>query len=216
MTSSPSSSPESPTTDPQLSPPETQVDEGPRPQRGRSRSSVPPVTSLFQGGTTPTPDQLSETGPLSGNGSPLDEQPGLSGAAPGPGSSARSTSSKAPSPVSRRKMRLAARKGLQGASQVANDNFARDQLEVDAGLYVMSEDQAKMIGDPIADIGARRMSAAGVAGSPDIADGLMAIIGLAVYVADQLALRGAIRRHRRALQASGQLPADQADAEATQ
>lgn len=215
MTSSPSSSPESPTTDPQ-SPPETPVEEGPRPQRGRSRSSVPPVTSLFLGGTTPTPDQPSETGPLSGSGSPLDGPLEPSGAAPGPGSSARSTPSKGSSPVSRRKMRLAARKGLQGASQVANDNLARDQLDVDAGLYVMSEDQAKMIGDPLADIGARRMSAAGVGGNPDVADGLMAIIGLAVYAADQFALRGAIKRHRRALQASGQLAGGQADEQGAQ
>jgi len=220
MTSSPISSPESPTPSPSSPPAETPVVEGPRPQRGRSRSSVPPVTSLFQGGTTPTPDQDSASGPLSGSGSPLGDLREPSEGPLGPVSSDPSTRSKAREPksqlVSRRKLRLAARKGLQGASQAANDNLAKDQLEVDAALYVMSEEQAKMIGDPVADIAARRMSAAGVGGNPDVADGLMAIVGLAVYFADQWALRGAIKRARRHLQETGQLVVDQAGQEVPQ
>lgn len=209
MTSSPTSPPESQTPSPQ----ETPLAEGPRPPRGRSRSHVPPVTSLFQGGTTPppTPETPSEVGGPSGSGSPLDGPNEPSMAAPGLGSSGPSTRSKVREPksqlVSRRKMRLAARKGLQGASQVANDNLAKDQLEVDAALYVMSEEQAKMIGDPVADIAARRMSAAGVGGNPDVADGLMAIVGFAVYCADQFALRGQIKRERRRRESlGGQVP----------
>lgn len=170
---------------------------------------MPHVSSLFKG---PQESPPAETGPASpgdpllGSGSPQPGSDDATGRGRGRGSRGPSTPSDGPptppSPISRKALRQGARGALQGLSQLANDNFARDQLEVDASLYVMTDDSAKMIGDPAANIVARRLSAAGVAGSPDVADALVALAGLCVYVLQQLALRGAIRRHRRKIGAA--------------
>src|SRR6185437_2891239 len=198
MTSSPTSSPDEtiPTTPAEA---ETPVAEGPRPRRGRP--GVPRVSSLFAGGEDPSPSrpegpQLEGPGG-SGTGSLLDGPSAPSEDGPELGSSGRSRSSKPRQPGSaatRRKMRLAARKSLVGFSHIAHGNLARDDLDEFANVYVMSDDQAKLIADPLANIGARRIELAGVAGNPDLADALAAIVGFAVYVLDQLAIRSEVRK----------------------
>lgn len=202
MTSSP---PEpTPTTTPEA--PAEPAASSPRPPR-RGRSGVPHVSSLFK---TPAQGAVQEPGTpgpepagadsLLGSGSPQPGSADGTGRGRGRGSRGPSTPSDVPpappSPISRKALRQSARDTVQGLSQIASDNLTRDELEAASGLWVASDDHAKLIGDPAANIVARRLSAAGVAGSPDVADALAMLAGLCVYALHQLALRGAIRRHR--------------------
>jgi hypothetical protein len=202
MTSSPSLSPTETS-----QPVETPVAASPRPQRGRR--GVPPVDRLFSGGSeAPPPPADDPTTPAAhrigpdpyANGSLSDVESGPSDRDGKRGSAGRSTSK--PAPISRKRLRQGIADSLQGASQLANTNLSRDELEEQAGLYLMSDDQAKLIGDPAGNMAARRMAAAGLAGSPDVMDAIQIVAGFAAYVVQQLVLRGAIRRHRRQLAAA--------------
>jgi len=90
------------------------------------------------------------------------------------------------------------------AGAVANQNLTRDELERDdVGLWIADEDDAANIGDPLANLAARRGGVAGAAANPDLGDIIAMLVGLAVYVSKQLQKLQAVRQYRRAKAAQG-------------
>ena len=119
----------------------------------------------------------------------------------------RRTSSKASSgsALSKRALRDAVRQGVLMAGSVAHQLLPRDQVEREVGLYLADEDDAEAIGDPLASI-ANRRGGLGAAANHEVTDAIAALIGLALYIAKQLARFTAARQLRE--QAAAAAPAD--------
>lgn len=189
------------------------------------RSSVPPVDSLSSPRPTggllfrqpeapetspsdlPSPsDETSPSDPLDASRS-ASEPPHDEPNAPSEGdpTSSRGSSTSRPAALSKRTLRDAVRRGVLMAGSVANGVLARDQASQQLGLYLADEDDAKAIGDPLAEI-AHRRGGIGAAGNPDVADAIAALVGLALYGAKQFALFAEARMYRAQLAERGGVP----------
>lgn len=135
-------------------------------------------------------------GPVDGSPSLSDELPAESGEGDLETSSRGSSASTALSKVALRK---ATRSGVLMAGSFANANLTRDELERDdVQLWVADDDDAAAIGDPIANLAARRGGLAGAAANPDLGDVIAMLVGIAVYVSKQLQKLQVVRQYRRA------------------
>lgn len=170
--------------------------EQPSPRPSPRRPSSGP---MFQ-----TPDETTTTPPTSTHDalpapspSPLDELPDES-AAP---SDARRTSSKGSSETDLASANLIVegfRKMVLAAGTIAYRFLARDDIAAEQGQYLVAEEEAEAIGDPLAKI-ASRHGGIGAAGNPDLVDAFAALLGLAFYTLRQLdnaAIITAARRNR--------------------
>lgn len=155
----------------------------PRPSGGLLFQQPEPVTSdLPSPSDPPSPSDLPDASP-SGSEPLHDELDDPSGDDP---TSSRGSSTSRPAALSKRTLREAVRRGVLMAGTVAHSVLARQPAEQAVGLYLADDDDAKAIGDPLADI-AHRRGGIGAAGNPDVADAIAALIGLALYGAKQFA-----------------------------
>lgn len=147
-----------------------------------------PETSPAEGLTTPAP---------AGEGaSPFDDQ--LAGSPSGsewssdatgeddesgPTSSRSSASDPASrKPFAKRAQLLAARQAVKIAGSMAHQHLARDEAAQAVGLYLVDDETAQQIGDPLARIAARHAPIDGGAVNEDVADGIAAMLGVAKFV----------------------------------
>lgn len=157
---------------------------------------VKPPAATFQPPTSdqPTPS-TSDPGGLSAIGWPADPLDGridthYTGTDEAP----------AGGPVKLNKTSLAeiTRKAVFVASQYVHTLLARDPEEVAQDVWIANEREQKDMGDPLAGILARNAGKAEVAA--DLADLVIAGVGLLAYVANHAARAWSIRRGRRKLQ----------------
>lgn len=109
--------------------------------------------------------------------------------------------------LSRKAIRTLIRDGLEGAQAGAHEAFCRDELDRVYGRWLAEQDELDGLADPVSGLVSRRMTAAGVAPSPDTADAIAAGAALLHYVVRQLKLWWAVRSER-ARMAGGYVPAE--------
>lgn len=140
----------------------------------------------------PSPGESPET---PGTGEELPgEDPGFDSAGPPPGESDRSESaatgekrsatqgSKRTIFASEENKQLARNAVLLGSVRV-HQVLARTEGQIRAGLYLAEDEDAENIGDPLANIAARRTGIS--SDNPDVNDGIAAAIGFANYIVKQ-------------------------------
>ena len=142
---------------------------------------------------SPSPSPLGETSPSAGAESPS-----------GPDALSESTEDESPAETSlpassadvalgKKAAQRTARQAVLIAGGMAHTYAARTELQKRVGLYLADEEDAENIGDPLGSLVARRGGVAGKAVSPDTADLLSAIMGLARYMSKQIALTVQLR-----------------------
>jgi hypothetical protein len=91
-------------------------------------------------------------------------------------------------------LRATARTAVKVGTGVAHTVAAKTEAQQAVGLYIADDDDAKAIGDPLADIAYRRGDVVGGKLSPDANDLLRSMMGVAGYFAKQVAKIGEVRR----------------------
>jgi hypothetical protein len=76
----------------------------------------------------------------------------------------------------------AARKAVRMGATMLHARLARDEAAQAAGVFLMDDDTAAGIADPLARIAARHMPADNALANPDVTDGISAMMGVADYV----------------------------------
>jgi hypothetical protein len=178
-------------------------DASPRPRRPSSR---PGVGMFFRGAAeeeTPAPRTSTEFDPDNGlpmaeslppaaeldgsdSGSdwPTDERSDLDESAP---SSSTGSSASSLTRFSKKAAKAAIYQGILTGTTIAHRVAAKTEGQRAAGLYLADDEDAEAISDPLADIAGRRGGVAGKALSPDAADAVRAMVGLAGYMSKQIA-----------------------------
>lgn len=85
-------------------------------------------------------------------------------------------------PLTQKAQRAAARQAVKIAGSMAHQWLARDAAAQAVGLYLVDDETAEQIGDPLARIAARHAGPAGAVANPDVADGIAAMLGVAKFV----------------------------------
>jgi hypothetical protein len=159
--------------------------------------------SPLVGETGRTAEQLpADDGSASATGWPSDEP--LDESDPDPTSSKASSGSPAKA-FSKAATKAAIAKGVLVGSAVVHRVAARTEGQQAVGLYLADADDAENIADPLAAIAGRREGIAGKV-SPDTADAVRAMMGLANYMSKQIAATIAAREID-----AGRPPAEAAD-----
>lgn len=176
--------------------PSPQLDEAAPPAAAPSPRRPPTGPLTFR-----SPESSSEwttTDPEMGEGSPLDPLAGSPSVSDesseqhdhdesDPTSSRTSSADPASArPLSKKAQQLAARQAVKIAGSVAHQYLARDEAAQAAGLFLVDDESAEQIGDPIARIMARRAPVDGAIANPDVADGIAAMLGVANFVSKQI------------------------------
>ena len=120
------------------------------------------------------------------SGDPLDSDPDSWTASP--------AGDKPAALLSKGQMRATARTAVKVGTGMAHTAAAKTQAQQQLGLYLADDDDAKAIGDPLADIAYRRGDVVGGKLSPDANDLLRSMMGVAGYFAKQVAKIGEVRR----------------------
>ena len=100
---------------------------------------------------------------------------------------------KAPALLSKAQMRATARTAVKVGTGVAHTVAAKTEAAQQLGLYIADDDDAVAIGHPLADIMHRRGDIVGGKLSPDANDLLRSVMGVAGYLAKQVAKIGQVR-----------------------
>jgi hypothetical protein len=85
-------------------------------------------------------------------------------------------------PLSQKAQRLAARQAVKIAGSMAHQYLARDEAAQAVGLYLVDDESAAAIGDPLSRIAARHAPVDGAMANEDVADGIAAMMGVAHFV----------------------------------
>lgn len=117
-----------------------------------------------------------------------------------PTSSRSSSGGDSVRPLSAKAQRLAARQAVKIAGSVAHQYLARDAAAQAVGLYLVDDETAEQIGDPLARIAARHAGPAGAVANPDVADGIAAMLGVAKFVSVTIEKSSQAAAHRLAQQ----------------
>lgn len=96
--------------------------------------------------------------------------------------------------LSKHSLRLTARAAVKTATGVTHTLAAKTPEAQAAGLYIADDEDARAIGDPLADIAHRRGDLGVGNMSPDANDLLRSMMGVGNYFAKQIALLGEVRR----------------------
>ena len=92
-------------------------------------------------------------------------------------------------PLTKKAQQLAARQAVKIAGSMAHQYLARDEAAQAVGLFLVDDESAEQIGDPLARIMARRVPADGAMANPDVADGIFAMLGVANFVRKTIELQ---------------------------
>lgn len=183
------------------------LDESPSPLPESLSSPLPGPRSprgLFYAGN-PSEEETEEESPL---GTPEDAGDGSSTGDPWteaersefldddePSSSTASPAGDRPAQLlSKAQLRATARTAVKVGTGMAHTVAAKTEAQQLVGLYIADDDDAKAIGDPLADIAYRRGDVVGGKLSPDANDLLRSMMGVAGYFAKQVAKIGEVRR----------------------
>jgi hypothetical protein len=96
--------------------------------------------------------------------------------------------------LSKAQMRATARTAVTVSTGMAHTVAAKTPAQKQLGLYLADDEDARAIGDPLADIAHRRGDIVGGKLSPDANDLLRSMMGVAGYFAKQVAKIGEVRR----------------------
>ena len=96
--------------------------------------------------------------------------------------------------LSKAQMRATARTAVTIGTGMAHTVAAKTPAQKQLGLYLADDDDAKAIGEPLADIAYRRGDVLGGKLNPDANDLLRSMMGVAGYFAKQVAKIGEVRR----------------------
>lgn len=157
-----------------------------QPSAGLTFSGLTPLTDFDES----SPHQLPTTGegpsipspaaPLDGSPSehdePSDELPEDDDPRP------TGTRSSAGRRAAERAQQAAARKAVRMTATMLHARLARDEAAQAAGVFLMDDDTAEGIADPLARIAARHLPDDSAIANPDVADGISAMMGIADYV----------------------------------
>jgi hypothetical protein len=151
------------------------------------------LKSLFGFGSLPGEEELEEllTGPQpdpewgSATASGSDEQLEQLGSEQ-PDSTTSSRGSSASPLLSKGQLKETFRAGVRTSTSAAHRFAARTPGQQHVGLYLADEDDARGIGDPLAEIAYRRGDLAGGKLSPDANNMLQAVMAIAGYIAKQV------------------------------
>jgi hypothetical protein len=88
--------------------------------------------------------------------------------------------------LSTKAQKLAARQAVKIAGGMAHQYLARDEAAQAAGLFLVDDESAEQIADPLARIMARHAPVDGAMTNPDVADGIAAMLGVANFVRKQI------------------------------
>jgi hypothetical protein len=161
----------------QFSAPQTD-DESPIPSLSPSAGPIPsPSPSPEQAGEQSPLDDLVERSPsepdeLSDDSSEHDES-GPTGSRSGSAAGRRAVAAA---------QKAAARKAVKMGATMLHARMARDEAAQAAGVFLIDDDTAAGIADPLSRIAARHMPADSALANPDVTDGISAMMGLADYV----------------------------------
>jgi hypothetical protein len=125
------------------------------------------------------------TSPGAGSPSASDELHELSDEGPDSDPTSSRASSADPGsvrPLTAKAQKLAARQAVKIAGSMAHQYLARDEAAKAVGLYLVDDEVAEQIGDPLSRIMARHSPADGAMANPDVADGIAAMLGVANFV----------------------------------
>ncbi len=149
-----------------------------------SPTSWPTDSQPATGEGSPDPlDQLG--GSPSASGARLDESAADHDSDPtsSPASSADPASVR---PLTQKAQQAAARQAVKIAGSMAHQYLARDEAAQAVGLFLVDDESAEQIGDPLARIMARHAPVDGALANPDVADGIAAMLGVANFVRKQI------------------------------
>jgi hypothetical protein len=171
-------------------------------QRGSLGLTWRQPTTEEAAGDWPTPEQLSAatageaTLPDLGDGSPSEDAPSHapsdhdeSDRPSSPASSGRRAS------LGQKAQTAAARQAVKIAGSMAHQYLARDDAAKAAGLYLVDDESAAEIGDPLARLAARHAPMGGEI-NEDVADGIAAMMGVAHFVSKQIERSAEAAAHR--------------------
>lgn len=99
-----------------------------------------------------------------------------------------------PNPLTKRAAKDTARAAVRTAGVMAHRTLANTNGKIQAGLYLTDEQDEQAIGDPLGNLAHRHAGALGGAVSPDTADLMQAMFGVAGYFAKQMNNIAAARR----------------------
>lgn len=134
--------------------------------------------------STPPLESPEDVGGWDSEGASPDSEPSESPAGTSSRGSTPVAEQKVASPLAGEGMRETFRNGVIIASHQAHKMLVKTQGQLEAGLYIADEQDAAAVGDPLARIAGRR-DALGVV-SPDTADLMAAMMGLAGYASKQI------------------------------
>jgi hypothetical protein len=155
----------------------------PEEPEAEEESSLPPAEAAEDGdggsdsghpSTTETFELLDDSEPDSWTASPAGERPAQL--------------------LGKAQLRATTRTAVKVGTGVAHTVAAKTEAQQAVGLYLADDDDAKAIGDPLADIAYRRGDVVGGKLSPDANDLLRSMMGVAGYFAKQVAKIGEVRR----------------------
>jgi hypothetical protein len=179
--------------------------ESPIPSQSRGRSL------FFNGEEEPSPElHLVETEEGAGDGSASVLEPTSDGYAdlsdddPTSWDTSPAAGDRPAQLLSKAQLRATFRAGVKTVSGVTHTVAAKTPEAQQVGLYLADDDDAKAIGDPLADIAYRREDIGIGKLSPDANDLIRSMMGVGNYFAKQVALLGEVRRLQ-AGQAAGEI-----------
>ena len=174
--------------------PSPQPDPSPLPQpRNRPKSLFYNPAEDLEEESLPATEEDGDAGSASGLGStsePFDDQLDSE-----PDSWTESPAGEKPAQLlSKAQLRQTSRAAVKSGTGMAHTVAAKTEAQQRVGLYLADDDDAKAIGDPLADIAYRRGDVVGGKLSPDANDLLRSMMGVAGYFAKQVAKIGEVRR----------------------
>lgn len=164
--------------------------------------SPEPETWLEQETAATAGEGTAPLDPPAGSPSASDEPSAWSGEDDESGPSSSRGSSADPAsvkPLTARAQRAAARQAVKVAGSMAHTMLARDEAAQAVGLFLVDDETAAQIGDPLARIVARRAPLDGAVANPDVADGIAAMLGVANFVSKQIVASSEAARLRAGL-----------------
>lgn len=160
-----------------------------RPRRPRLFTEPDPSSNPLAAENRPQPAPDLDVG--AGPGSPEGPSPGKQGS-PGP-----SRASAPKSPFTRAELRRAIDGAVTGASLLAHEQLARDEIDEELERWIASDEESAGLAEPLSGLASRRMNGPAGMLNPDVVDLVNALVVIAAYAARQLKLRSTARQLRR-------------------
>lgn len=144
---------------------------------------------------------------VSGSAGPWSDESGQSDSADTSSPASGTRAGKSSTKFASEELRKTARNGVFLASVQAQRLLVRTQAQAELNLYIADDDDQANIGDPLADIAARRSGGA-ISDNPDVNSAIQALMGFGNYVVKQFQLSMIAKKYDAAAAAPEVIPGE--------